>query len=247
MSNTCITEARLMDCMEYMAGFQDGYFDLAVVDPPYGIGEDGGKSQSRRISSEKWKSPGKSNYKVGGWDKEPPNEKYFFELQRVSKNLIIWGANHFISHVAINSPAWIVWDKKDGKDASDFSDCELALTTFKVGVRMFKMHWTGWGAINARESRIHPTQKPIALYKWIFQNYAKPDWRILDTHLGSGSSRIAAYDMGLDFYSCELDPDYFAAQEKRFSDHISKPQLFAPEQQYNFKQAEIFTPETLEK
>jgi len=235
-----ISEVFNVDCMEYMRQFPDKHFELAVVDPPYGIGEDGSKTDSRRVSSQRWKSPKKGTYKPGGWDKEPPPIEYFAELIRVSKYQIIWGANHFISRVPIDSPAWIVWDKKDGKDQSDFSDCELALTTLKSSVRMFRLHWTGWGAVNLKENRIHPTQKPVALYKWIFQNYAKPGWKILDTHLGSGSSRIAAWDMGLDFYATELDADYFEAMEKRFQTHISKPSLFSPDEQYTFKQTSLF-------
>jgi len=217
-----------MDCMEYMAGFQDGYFDLAVVDPPYGIGASEGYGRSLRKNK---------RITEKNWDDSRPDALYFKELFRVSKNQIIWGGNYF------GLPAtrcYIVWDKQNA--GRNFADCEMAWTSFDQVARIFV-----YRVANDFRERFHPTQKPIALYRWIFQNYAKPGDRILDTHLGSGSSRIAAYDMGLDFYSCELDPDYFAAQEKRFSDHISKPQLFAPEQQYNFKQAEIFTPETLEK
>lgn len=241
-----------MDCMEYMAGFQDGYFDLAVVDPPYGIGEDGKKNHSRGgptgFKGGKSKAPTPSTkWAIKSWDKEPPGVEYFNELRRVSKNQIVWGANHFISRLPYDSPCWLIWDKVNGEN--DFADCELAWTSFKTAARKYTIRWNGLMQHDManKEIRIQPCQKPVRLYKEIFQDYAKPGWRILDTHLGSGSSRIAAYDMGLDFYSCELDPDYFAAQEKRFSDHISKPQLFAPEQQYNFKQAEIFTPETLEK
>lgn len=225
-----------MDCMEYMAGFQDGYFDLAVVDPPYGetCSLSGGKAAKNGFSSHWGKITDDGNWNIS------PGAEYFEELFRVSTNQIIWGANHY-PHRLHPSSGWIFWDK--GQRDFSFSDGELAFSSFGCRLRVVEIS----RASLQKESRFHPTQKPIALYKWIFQNYAKPGWRILDTHLGSGSSRIAAYDMGLDFYSCELDPDYFAAQEKRFSDHISKPQLFAPEQQYNFKQAEIFTPETLEK
>ena len=222
-----------MDCMEYMAGFQDRYFDLAVVDPPYGASD-----AINLISSPNVHRAKRGNYK--GFDNKKPSDEYFNEIFRVSKNWIVWGGNFFGLSGGV-----IVWNK----NGTAFGEGEVAVCSTHKSVRFFEYTWNGMiqGDMAKKEIRIHPTQKPIALYKWIFQNYAKPGDRILDTHLGSGSSRIAAYDMGLDFYSCELDPDYFAAQEKRFSDHISKPQLFAPEQQYNFKQAEIFTPETLEK
>ncbi len=235
-----ISEVYNEDCMAGMARYPDGYFHLAIVDPPYGIGEDGSKSKSRRVGSEKWKNPKPSEYKNGGWDDAPAEKAVFNELRRVSRNQIIWGANHFISRIPIDSPAWIVWDKKDGKDNSDFADCELAFTSFASSVRMFKMHWIGFGAINAKEARIHPTQKPVALYKWLLTNYAKPGDRILDTHLGSGSSRIAAHDMGFDFYGWELDQDYFAAMEKRFKAHISRPVLFTAEEMYRPEQVKLF-------
>ena len=231
-----------MDCMEYMRQFPDKHFDLAVVDPPYGIGEDGKKNHSRGVGSNpKGKGLARSSkWAVKSWDKEPESSRYFDELRRVSMHQIIWGANHFISRVAIDSPGWIVWDKQNGE--TDFADCELALTTFQRAVKKFEFKWNGLfqGNMKNKEMRIHPTQKPVALYKWIFQNYAKPGWKILDTHLGSGSSRIAAWDMGLDFYATELDADYFEAMEKRFQAHISKPPLFAPDQQYTFTQTSLF-------
>lgn len=214
------------DCMDLMSRYPDKYFDLAVVDPPYGIGEDGRKSQSRRTGNNKWKNPKDSIYLEKNWDDSSPNKEYFDELIRVSKNQIVWGANHFISKIPIDSPCWIVWDKKDGKDNSDFADCELALTTFRSSVRIFKMHWIGFGAINAKEIRIHPTQKPVKLYEWIFKNYAKEGDKVLDTHLGSQSSRIAAHKAKLDFIGCELDPDYFRDGNKRFNDFISQTTLF---------------------
>lgn len=227
--------------MEAMREFPDKYFDLAVVDPPYGIGEDGSKSDSRRRPTKKWANPKAANYKAYvGNDKEPPMPEFFNELRRVSKNQIIWGANHFIDRMPYGSPAWVVWDKKYETDGSDFADCELAWTSFKTAVRKFKMPWIGFAHINNGERRLRPNQKPVALYKWLLTNYAKPGDKILDTHLGSGSSRIAAWDMGFDFWGYELDADYFAAMDARFQAHISKPVLFAPEQMYRFEQAELF-------
>lgn len=219
-----ISDVRLGDCMDFMREFPDGFFELAIVDPPYGIGEDGSKNHTRsKIAKSR-------NYKsFAGNDTKAPDITYFKELFRVSKNQIIWGANHFLG---LTSPCWIVWDKDNG--LNDFADCELAWTSFDTAVRRFKFKWHGMlqQDMKNKELRIHPTQKPIALYKWLLKNYAKPGDKILDTHLGSGSSRIAAHDMGFDFYATELDPDYFAAQEERFQRHIKQGQLFVPEQQY---------------
>jgi len=208
------------DCLEAMRQMPDKAFDLAIVDPPYGIGEDGEKNHSRgKLAKPKLYTPKQ-------WDREAPDKLYFDELIRVSQNQIIWGANHFISQVPINSSCWIVWDKQNGEN--DFADCELALTTYNSAVRMFTFRWAGMlqGDMKNKESRIHPTQKPVALYRWLLTNYAKPGDTILDTHLGSGSSRIAAYDLGFDFTGYELDADYFDAQEKRFANHIAQAKLF---------------------
>lgn len=212
------------DNMVMMSRYPDKFFDLAIVDPPYGIGESGEKSQSRRVSSDKWKSPKKSSYKHGGWDNATPNDEYFKELKRVSKNQIIWGANHF--GFMDPSSGWIVWFKKRLDEVNDFSDAELAYSSFKKGVRLFHLPWIGFGAVNAKEDRIHPTQKPVKLYKWILQNYAKSGEKILDTHVGSQSSRIAAYDLSFDYWGCELDPDYFKEGCKRFNEHVKQLQLF---------------------
>lgn len=240
------------ECYDAVKSAPDNHWDLAIIDPPYGIGEDGsrnhsrggrtgfdGKRRSKVIPATKYKP-------FAGNDKEPPSPEYFTEIRRVSKNQIIWGANHFISRLPFDSPAWIVWDKDNG--GNDFADCELAWTSFTCAVRKFKFKWNGMlqQDMANKELRIHPTQKPVALYKWLLTNYAKPGDRIIDPFLGSGSSRIAAYDMGFDFWGYELDADYFAAMEARFQAHISKPVLFAPEQMYRFEQAELFTPENLE-
>ena len=209
-----------IDCMEFMKTLPDKAFELAIVDPPYGIGESGDKNYTRsKLATAK-------NYKAfSGNDKEPPSKEYFMELQRVSKNQIIWGANHFISRMPIDSSCWIVWDKQNGEN--DFADCELAWTSFKTAVRKFEFRWAGMlqGNMKNKEYRIHPTQKPVALYTWLLKSYAKPGDRILDTHLGSGSSRIAAYEMGFDFVGCEIDKDYFEAQEKRWESHISQMRI----------------------
>lgn len=211
-----LSECKNIDCKDYMKLFSDNFFDLAVIDPPYGIGESGGKNKSR---GKLWASKEYVDY--AGNDKEPPDEEYFQQLLRVSKNQIIFGANHFISKIPYDSSCWLVWDKDNGK--TDFADCELAWTSFNTAVRRFKWKWMGFNQQETkpiyREERIHPNQKPVALYSWIYKLYSKPGFKILDTHLGSGSNRIAAWDAKLDFYSCELSKHYFDLQEYRFIDH----------------------------
>ena len=210
-----------IDCMEYMKGLDDNAFELAIVDPPYGIGENGSTNKSRgKLAVAK-------DYKAfAGGDIEPPNLQYFQELQRVSKNQIIWGANHFCSIFGGSSSCWVVWDKMTG--ASDFADCELAYTSFKTAVRMFKFQWSGMlqGDMKNKEHRIHPTQKPVKLYEWLLANYAKEGDKILDTHLGSGSSAIAAHYSGFDFVGCELDADYFNAATARFDNETKQGDMF---------------------
>lgn len=207
--------AYLRDCMEAMAEFPDKFFDLAVVDPPYGIGEANETRMHSRHHSQK-------KYKGKAWDKEAPPQLYFDELRRVSKNQVIWGANHFISRIPIDTPCWIFWDKDN---YGDFADGELAWCSFKSAVRKFKYTWNGFRK-QQPEERFHPTQKPIALYDWIFANYAKAGQKVLDTHLGSGSSRIAANKAGIDFWGYELDPDYFAAHEKRYANFVAQLRMF---------------------
>ena len=207
------------DNMELMARYPDNYFDLAIVDPPYGIGEDGLKNHSRGKATKATK------YTPKNWDKEPPQQEYFEELFRVSKNQIIFGANHFIERINKNSSCWIVWNKLN---TGDFADCELAWTSFNTAVRKFDFMWNGMlqGDMKNKENRIHPTQKPVRLYDWILKNYAKEHQIILDTHLGSGSSRIAANKAGVFFIGCEIDKEYFDKQNKRYEDFISQTRLF---------------------
>lgn len=210
-----------IDCMEYMKTLPDKAFDLAIVDPPYGIGENGGRNKSRgRLAVAKDYKP------FHGGDESPPEIEYFIELDRVSKNLIVWGANHFIQLMPKGSPCWIVWDKDNGD--SDFADCELAYTSFKTAVRKFSFKWNGMlqGNMKNKEFRIHPTQKPVQLYKWILSSYAKPEMKILDTHLGSGSSAIAAHYFGCDFVGCEIDTDYYQAAIARFGRETAQIDMF---------------------
>ena len=211
------------DCMEYMATQPDNAFDLAIVDPPYGIGESGAKNKTRTggLATPK-------NYKAfHGEDIEPPGIEYFKELKRVSKNQIIWGANHFIENIPnASSPCWVIWDKQNG--GTDFADCEMAYTSFKTAVRMFKFQWSGMlqGEMKNKEVRIHPTQKPVKLYQWLLDKYAKPGDKILDTHLGSGSSAIAAHYGGFDFVGMELDEHYYNLAKERFKRDTAQIDLF---------------------
>jgi len=203
-----------------MARYADKHFDLAIVDVPYGIGEDGSRNKSRgKLTKAKDYKP------FAGNDKEAPSEAYWSELIRVSKNQIIWGANHFISRIPFDSPSWIVWDKNNGDN--DFADCELAWTSFSTAVRKFKYTWNGMLQENmkVKEVRIHPTQKPVALYKWLLEKYAKSGDKILDTHLGSGSIAIACHDYGFDLTACELDKDYYEAAIKRIENHVKQTKL----------------------
>lgn len=210
-----------IDCMKYMAAQPDNAFDLAIVDPPYGIGESGKTNKTRgKLAVAKDYKP------FAGGDLEPPSVDYFKELQRVSKNQIVWGANHFMDRIVKGSPCWVVWDKENGD--SDFADCELAWTSFRTAVRRFKFLWHGMlqGDMKNKEQRIHPTQKPVKLYEWLLANYAEEGDKILDTHLGSGSSAIAAHYGKFDFVGCELDEDYYKAAKERFDRETRQCAMF---------------------
>ena len=207
------------DCMDLMARYPDKHFDLAVVDPPYGIKEHG----QRPNRKDRWNCPPqKMKYKKIHWDNSAPNKKFFTEIMRVSNNQIIWGANHFISKMPFDSSCWVVWDKKT---AGNFADCELAWASFDTSVRKFEWLWSGFRK-EKPEQRIHPTQKPVKLYEWIFKNYAEQGQTILDTHLGSGSIAIAAHNYGMKLTGCELDRKYYEAAHKRFKTVTSQAKLF---------------------
>ena len=202
------------DCMDLLKQTPDKYYDLAIIDPPYGIGEDGSNNHSRG------KFAISKNYKsYSGGDKDSPPKEYFDELIRVSNNQIIWGANHFISKIPFDSSCWIVWDKDNGE--TDFADCELAYTSFDSAVRKFKWRWQGMLQENMKNKqiRIHPNEKPIQLYKWVLKNYAKEGDTILDTHFGSLSIGIACHDMGFELTAIELDEDYYEAGKNRLINH----------------------------
>lgn len=206
-----------LDCMEYLPQYEDNHFELAIVDPPYGIGESSKNfaSRSKLASADK--------YVQKDWDNEKPTDEYFLELFRVSKNQIIWGGNHLVGKT---TSCMIVWDKDNG--TNDFADCELAWTSFRTAVRKFKFRWNGMLQENMKdkENRIHPTQKPVKLYEWLLKNYANEGDKILDTHVGSGSSRIACYKMGFQFTGFEIDEEYWLAQEERFNNFKRQLTLF---------------------
>ena len=201
------------DNMELMARYPDNYFDLAIVDPPYGIGYDGAKKTSGSHG-------GRKAHKFKGWDNSIPEKEYFDEVFRVSKNQIIWGANYFTKHLP-SSMGWIVWRKDRGDFSS--SDAELAYSSFNRALR----EYTKNPLVLVREGgTIHPTQKPICLYKWLLDKYAKPNDKILDTHLGSGSIAIACHDYGFDLTACELDKEYFDKAMQRINNHKAQTKLF---------------------
>ena len=214
---TDLLDIRLMDCMDLMREYPDNHFDLAIVDPPYGINVN--VSMGRRRGD----SPS-SYHKFSGDDKEAPNQEYFEELFRVSKVQIIWGANHFINRMPYDSPCWIAWDK-GFSDEVTFATFELAWSNAKGTCKMFRGH------PNAQD-RIHPTQKPVKLYDWLLRNYAKEGQRILDTHMGSGSIAIACHYAGHHLTASELDPDYFKAACERIdreTRQTTMDQLMQPE------------------
>jgi site-specific DNA-methyltransferase (adenine-specific) len=212
-----MSEIKMMqgDCMEFMAGVEDGFYDLAIVDPPYGIG-DVADHTPRKKGAKKTKI-----HKNKDWNDCPPQKEYFIELFRVSKNQIIWGANYF-SEILPASRGWIFWDKVY-ENTFNFSDGELAYTSYDRLLKKYKLS-ARW--IPGTPPNIHPTQKPVKLYEWLLTNYAKPGNKILDTHGGSGSICIACHNLGFDLDWIEKDTDYFEAATKRFNDHARQGQMF---------------------
>jgi len=210
--------------MEYMATLPDKAFDLAIVDPPYGIdhANKAGKMAGQQYGNAAAK---KRNYASKDWDVSIPESKYFTELFRVSKNQIVWGGNYFTDFLPAKS-GWVFWDKDNGDN--NFSDGELAWSSFDKGLRMVKITWNGMIQYDMKnkEDRFHPTQKPIKLYRWLIKNYTEDCKSILDTHLGSGSSAIAAHEWGGVFVGCELDKDYYTAACKRFKEQTAQTKLF---------------------
>ncbi len=203
------------DCMTVMARYPDKYFDLAIVDPPYGI--DLANMNMGAGNKPKHCNNKRRGFTAKDWDKNPPESEYFVELKRVSKNQIIWGGNYFDLGTCYG---FCIWDK-GSPDGMSFSDCEFAWHSFRKVAKLFK-----YSTYLNKGDKIHPTQKPVALYDWLLMNYAKQNDLILDTHVGSGSSRIAANKNGFEFIGCEIDVEYFEAQEARFKDFTSQLRLF---------------------
>jgi len=200
------------DNMELMSRYDDNHFDLAIVDPPYGLGDrlvKGGKNGAMGTLQNL------ADDKVKSWDDNIPKPKYFKELQRVSKNQIIWGGNYFLDYLG-KTDGFIVWDKMNG--TNPMADAELAWQNVKGTTRMFRWHHFS----GERTIKIHPTQKPIKLYEWILMNYAKEGDKILDTHLGSGSIALASHNLGYDLTACELDKEYYEAAIKRLNQHTAQ-------------------------
>ena len=204
------------DNMALMARYEDNHFDLAIVDPPYGIGAGGtnfknGTSKSKTI-----------DFRENDWDKNIPPAEYWEQLFRVSKNQIVWGGNYMTEYLPPKS-CWLFWDKGTGDNS--YADGELAWTSFDGAMRKITKSWVGANAKDEGD-RIHPTQKPIYLYRWILDKYAKEGYKILDTHLGSGSIAIACHNRGYDLTACELDKEYYDAAIKRIEQHKQQLTIF---------------------
>tara|TARA_R100000781_G_scaffold107530_1_gene71798 strand:+ start:295 stop:924 length:630 start_codon:yes stop_codon:yes gene_type:complete len=207
-------ELKHIDCMDYLKTLEDNAFDLAIVDPPYGIGIDGQKK------CKKGKKSDRKGHTIKGWDSSIPSEHYFRELERVSQNQVIWGANYFVEHLIKGTKGWVVWFK--GQIGLTMSDCELAYASFNTPTRVININRVEL----LKDGTIHPTQKPVKLYQWLLMNYAKEGDKILDTHLGSGSIAIACHNLDFDLVGCELDKEYFDAASKRLKQHQAQTRLF---------------------
>ncbi len=204
----------LMDCMDGMAQFPDNYFDLAIVDPPYGIGEDWKKDRQNVMRRHK------STYK----NDKIPDGTYFKQLTRVSKNQIIWGGNYYTEFLRPTNH-WIVWDKKVDYPTQYHSEGELAWHSFNIPLRIYEGIWNGACKVENVKKQ-HPHQKPVKLYQWILHNYAKPNMKIIDTHVGSASSIIAFLDYGCEWIGFEIDPDYHKSGSERIEIHKQQLKLF---------------------
>ena len=197
------------DCMDLLKRTPDKYYELSIVDPPYGICRDGQDETFTKNKKHKRKFHAKKE-----WDNSKPKKKYFNELKRVSKNQIIWGANYFVEFLTQGTMGWIFWYK--GQEGLTMSDGEIAFTSFQKATRQIKINR---GFIAKNGGSIHPTQKPVKLYEWLLMNYAKEGDKILDTHRGSASLDIACHNLGFDLVTCELDTDYFNDGNKRLKQH----------------------------
>ncbi len=225
----------LIDCMDFMKDKPDNCYDIGFPDPEYGLGENGGICRSSYVRQKNGKNTlVRGDYPKKHWDKKPASIEYFTELFRITKNQIIWGCNNYQMNFG---PGRIIWDKYN--DGSSQSDCEIAYNSLNKRIDRVVYMWRGMmqgksisegniqqGDKSKNEKRIHPTQKPVLLYKWILEKYIESGWNVFDSHVGSGSLRIACHDMGFDFEGCEIDADYYKAQEKRYQIHAAQGDLF---------------------
>ena len=211
-----------MDCMEAMKQFPDKFFDLAIVDPPYGGITPGGYMKNNTGGRG---AAAPRQYNMSLWAQEAPSNEYFKELFRVSMNQVIWGGNYFQTKINMDSQCWLVWDKENG--SNKYADCEMAWTSFNKATRIFRFMWNGMlqGNMKNKEDRIHPTQKPVALYNWILKNYAHKGDKILDTHVGSASSLIACHRAGLEYWGFEIDPVYYANAKERLDKELAQVRM----------------------
>lgn len=212
-----------MDCMVGMKEFPDKYFDLAIVDPPYGGVTQGGYMTNQMGGGV---AKNRNDYHLSLWQCSAPDKHYFDELIRVSKNQIIWGGNYY-ANLLDNSQCWIAWDKEKPEGVS-FADIELAWTSFNLASRIFHFAWNGMlqGDMKHKEYKIHPTQKPVALYEWILNKFAKPNDIILDTHVGSASSLIACYNTNHKYVGFEIDETYYNQAKKRLEQATAQRNIF---------------------
>ncbi len=229
------SEVHLIDCVEFMRGLPDKAFNLAIVDVPY---TDEYKNMQNLNTDMKGKQAKVGQYHYNSLSNAKPTKEYWDELKRVSKHQIVWGANYLIEYLN-STPCVIVWDKNN---SGNFADCEIAFATFTTGAKIFKYTWNGMIQQNMKdkEERIHPTQKPVALYRWLLRNYAKPNDTIFDSHMGSQSSRIACHMEGFDFTGCELDPEYFEQGNQRYEAFLKTYGTPDPTQAIKGQQINLF-------
>lgn len=213
-----------MDCMQGMKEFPDKFFDIAIVDPPYGGVTQGGYMRNQMGGG---KARNKNDYHLALWNQDKPPKEYFDELKRVSKNQIIWGGNYFTTLIGEDTQCWIAWDKERPEEVS-FTSVEFAYTSFDRASQIFHYKWNGMlqGNMKEKEHKIHPTQKPVKLYEWLVNKFCKPDDIILDTHVGSGSSLIAFHNTNHKYVGFEIDPTYYALTKKRVDDETSQMTMY---------------------
>lgn len=212
----CLNRLYNIDCMKAMQQIPDKFFQLAITDPPYGIGIDGQKLSVNKNPKHNRKQHTKKSWDSGGI----PGADYFRELERISVNQIIWGGNYFVEHLQTGHKGWIIWDK--GQRGLTMSDCEIAYTSFDRPTRIVTINRVEL----LKDGTFHPTQKPVKLYEWILQNYATPGDKIIDTHAGSGASCVACHRLRYEWLGFEIDPEYFKKADERIRAEQSQLSIF---------------------